>query len=136
MVKKIEWTDDFMIGIPEIDMQHRSLINSLNKLIEKYDANPGEIKEILDFLVDYVLLHFETEETLMEKYNYPDMEEHVKEHRAFTKDINKFMDDFIMLGPSPEMEKRIEEGLVSWIKNHILNVDKKMGQYLKEKMGK
>ncbi len=136
MVKKIEWTDDFMIGIPEIDMQHRSLINSLNKLIEKYDANPGEIKEILDFLVDYVLLHFETEETLMEKYNYPDMEEHVKEHRAFTKDINKFMDDFIMLGPSPEMEKRIEEGLVSWIENHILNVDKKMGQYLKEKMGK
>jgi len=136
VVKKIEWTDDFMIGIPEIDMQHRSLINSLNKLIEKYDANPGEIKEILDFLVDYVLLHFETEETLMEKYNYPDMEEHVKEHRAFTKDINKFMDDFIMLGPSPEMEKRIEEGLVSWIENHILNVDKKMGQYLKEKMGK
>ncbi|UZN22413.1 bacteriohemerythrin [bacterium 3DAC] len=135
MVKKIEWSDEFMLGIPEIDMQHRSLVNSLNKLVEKYDTNPGEIKEILDFLVDYVLLHFETEETLMDKYAYPDMDEHVKEHRAFTKDLNKLMDDFIMLGPSPEMERRIEKGLVSWIENHIMNVDKKMGKYLKEKMG-
>ena len=131
---KIEWTDDFLIGIPEVDMQHRSLISSLNKLVSKYEQNPGEIKDMIDFLVDYVLLHFDTEERLMEQYEYPDIDEHIEEHRAFTKRLNKLMDDFMLSGPSPEMEKRIEEDLVLWIREHIMKIDKKMGMYLKEKM--
>jgi len=135
-MKKIQWSEDFVIGVPEIDNQHKALVEKLNNLVDTYNDNPEKIRDALDFLIDYALLHFETEESFMEQYNYPGLEEQIEEHRKFTKTVNKFVDDFLMMGATPEIAKRIEEELIEWIKHHILNVDKKIGEFIKKQKDK
>ena len=135
-MRKIQWSEDFVIGIPEIDNQHKALVEKLNNLIDTYNDNPDKIRDALDFLIDYALLHFETEESFMEQYNYPGLEEQIEEHRKFTKTVNKFVDDFLMMGATPEIAKRIEKELVEWIEHHILNVDKKIGEFIKKQKDK
>jgi len=135
-MKKIQWSEDFVIGVPDIDNQHKALVEKLNNLVDTYNDNPDKIRDALDFLIDYALLHFETEERFMEQYNYPGLEEQIEEHRKFTKTVNKFVDDFLIMGPTPEIAKRIEKELVEWIEHHILNVDKKIGEFIKKQNNK
>ena len=135
-MKKIQWSEDFVIGVPDIDNQHKALVEKLNNLVDTYNDNPDKIRDALDFLIDYALLHFETEERFMEQHNYPGLEEQIEEHRKFTKTVNKFVDDFLMMGPTPEIAKRIEKELIEWIEHHILNVDKKIGDFIKKQEDK
>jgi len=135
-MRKIQWSEDFVIGVPEIDEQHKALVEKLNNLIDTYNDNPDKIREALDFLINYALLHFETEERFMEQYNYPGLEEQIDEHRKFTKTVNKFVDDFLIMGPTPEIAKRIEKEVIEWIEHHILNVDKKIGEFIKKQNNK
>ncbi len=132
-MRKIEWRDDFLIGIDEIDEQHRSLVAKLNGLIDKYQTEPDELRAVVDFLIDYVLMHFETEEKYMKKYGYPGLAEQIMEHREFTKELNKIVDQFMLEGPSDEIEQKIEKGLIRWVEHHIMNVDRKFGLWLKER---
>jgi hemerythrin len=37
-MKKIEWSDEYLIGENEIDHQHKHLFEILNNLIEKRDT--------------------------------------------------------------------------------------------------
>ena len=135
-MRKIQWSEDFVIGVPEIDNQHKALVEKLNNLIDTYNDNPDKIRDALDFLIDYALLHFETEERFMEQYNYPGLNEQIEEHRKFTKTVNQFVDDFLMMGPTPEIAKRIEKEVIEWIEHHILNVDKKIGKFIKKQKDK
>lgn len=38
-IKKIEWSDSYLIGVQEIDLQHKKLISIANEL---YDVVAGE----------------------------------------------------------------------------------------------
>ena len=135
-MRKIQWSEDFVIGVPDIDNQHKALVEKLNNLIDTYNDNPDKIRDALDFLIDYALLHFETEERFMEQHNYPGLNEQIEEHRKFTKTVNQFVDDFLMMGPTPEIAKRIEKEVIEWIEHHILNVDKKIGEFIKKQKDK
>ena len=133
---KVEWGEQFTVGIEEIDRQHKTLIDKFNGFIDTYRENPQKVMDMMETLVNYIVLHFDTEEKYMEKYDYPDKEDHMKEHREFTKIVNKLADDFMVMGPSPELEERVENIVGLWIQDHILQVDKKLGAYLKERMKK
>lgn len=84
----LQWKDDFSVGIPLIDEQHKRLFeigNTIAELLKTYDGQDAfiEIMDQIDALVEYTKYHFEQEEKLMDHYHYSDIEAHIKEHRDF-----------------------------------------------------
>ena len=80
------WTEDMSLNVETIDNQHRELcchINNLNRSIWN-GADPCVLREFVNFLHDYVRLHFNDEQRLMEEFRYDDMQKHMDEHRVLT----------------------------------------------------
>ena len=79
----MKWNDEYSIGIVEIDEQHKKLFELSEIFNEATEIN--EIKDILLFLEEYMQFHFNTEESMMRKYNYELIEEHKKLHDDLKK---------------------------------------------------
>ena len=132
MVSLIQWTDDLLIHIEEIDNQQRHLFLLINRLIV-HKRNQGPREELLDLLrvlIAYAQAHFRTEENHMADTHYPLAPSHGKEHLKFTENIQEFVVDY----------KNQEEGLSAkmltflrhWWVSHVANSDQKFGRYLKK----
>jgi hemerythrin-like metal-binding protein len=130
----IDFDDKMSVNIKHIDEQHMQLINILDRLSDAMKAGSGKeiLDEVLTDLSAYVEYHFKTEEDLFNKYNFPDSKKHIEEHKSYIENIGKFNEKFNLnktLGLSIEILKY----LVSWIKHHIMEVDKKYSEFFIEK---
>lgn len=132
----LEWSDRYAIGIPEIDTQHRELFQAINRLLAACSQGSGKavLPEVLDFLGNYVVNHFATEERYMEKYQYPGLPQHRQIHQGFVNTFLGFRKQAEAEGPGLGLVVRVNQVLVDWLKNHILHVDQDMGKFLREKM--
>ena len=81
-------------------------------------------------LVDYVIKHFATEEKWMNKYEYPDIDQHQAEHKAFASRIKDYITKY--QDRQPLLAREILLYLGDWYGDHILRVDKKFGKFLEE----
>ncbi len=128
--KLFPWNDSYSIGIPELDKEHRKLVNLINTFLSTIHTNDEKetIKLTFDNLLSYADEHFTSEEAFMELHKYPGLKEHRKEHIKLTKEavqLNKNK-DYIF----PE---NIADFLISWLTDHILGTDKKYAEYILEK---
>ena len=127
-----DWTLD--IGIDSIDNQHRELFNRLDQLLTSIEDGKGhdEVIKTLDFLEEYVIQHFNEEEELQTKINYPLLNIQHAQHEEFKIDLKEFRRIFETQGTSTLLALNIEEKLVNWFKNHIINLDKDLEDFLIE----
>jgi hemerythrin len=125
-----EWSDSFMLGIPELDEHHKQLIALLNKTYDCFISSKSsyELNLLVDDLIEYARYHFEAEEQLMKRCDYPLKDEHIAEHEIFTLKSKQFKE--LLHGDKSEAELEILRFLKEWLANHVLNVDKKFGYYL------
>ena len=91
-----DWNDSFLIGIEELDHEHKVLIDDINKLHEEMlgNENVSEIKECLGEIYVHMQAHFALEEHVMKKNEYPFLDEHKREHNQFLEDfteLHKFL---------------------------------------------
>ena len=89
-----QFTDDCMIGIPEIDEEHRhlfQLVNELQDILDKADSSQLRTlsASVLKKLVDYTIKHFSNEEAYMESIHDPELARQKEEHAAFVARINQ-----------------------------------------------
>lgn len=127
-----DWTLD--IGIESIDNQHKELFNRLNQLLTSVEDGKGhtEVIKTLDFLEEYVVEHFDDEEELQKKINYPLFDIQHAQHEEFKNELKKFRKIFETEGITDALALNIQEKLLDWFKNHIINLDKDLGDYLIE----
>jgi hemerythrin-like metal-binding protein len=74
----IKWRDEFSLGIPSLDHEHRELIELINSLHEDL-YRPQSKTSVMEFLGEIfakVSAHFAHEETLMLDNDYPEYGEH------------------------------------------------------------
>lgn len=130
---KIEWKDDFLIGIPEIDRQHKRLIKLLNDLLDadNLHVRSAEVSNTLYSMIEYADVHFSTEESYMQEYEYPKLIEHKKEHTSFRKSGVQYCQDTIERQKDTPHE--IITFLAEWTVNHILSSDQSFKNFLVEK---
>jgi hemerythrin len=131
----IEWTVDLSVGIAEIDEQHKELFKRINQLLEACNQGKGKetVGQTIEFLGNYVLEHFGSEEAQMIKYNYPDYSQHKAYHTEFIKSFSELKAKFEADGPGSHIVIMTNRVVVGWLNSHIRNVDKLFGAYLQTK---
>jgi len=129
-----EWTERWSVGVDTIDAQHRELFAAIDSLLrEEGDAPPRDLVKVLDYLEDYVSNHFGLEELYMRRFSYPGFPFHKGEHVAFINDYYDMHDEYDKSGATPELADKIGRYMGGWLVNHIGEVDKALGAFLRDK---
>jgi len=124
---KIEWIEDYSVGISSVDSEHMRLvqiINHLNEAIRKEESK-AVLVHTFDRLIEYSMEHFENEENLMRQYQYPEIEEHIREHKRLMRTVMELNKEKKYIFPA-----NVSEFLNSWLIDHILTTDMKYKEYL------
>jgi hemerythrin len=131
----IAWKDSYKVWQEPIDTQHRRLFELLSELVGSSmdGSNVQNLQETLEFLVDYTIRHFEDEEDLQTKYDYPDYRRHKQLHEDFKVTVGSLVHRFKESGSSSELCDNINKIVVKWLVSHIMQEDMKIGKYIKEK---
>lgn len=126
----IEWDESLLIGVEEIDDQHKRMFTLINELQDELSAGHGAvvIYRILNLMIQYVQYHFSTEELYMKQIGYPSYDEHKREHVVFIEHIRLFKHKHKQ--SSPLLAREIITYLEIWYIEHIVHVDRLIGVYL------
>lgn len=125
----VEWSEQLSVGIEEIDEQHKVLTRLINNLyeaiIKKTDLHT--VDNILTELVEYTVVHFAVEESLMRIFDYPQYEEHKKHHQELASQVMDIREKVKARKTAVSME--LLNFLRSWLTNHIMIEDKHYSPY-------
>lgn len=133
----LQWNDTLASGSSEIDTQHKELFARVNGLLAAFDksvVDRQEISKIIQFLTEYVVFHFGTEEKHMDHFKYSSTTQHKAQHAQFVKTFMKLKERMLMEGINEQLGKETKELCVDWLINHIRYSDRALGMYLKLKM--
>lgn len=130
----LTWDCSLSVGIDSIDNQHKELLNCIEQLLISIEDGKSndEIIKTLDFLEEYVVKHFNEEEEIQSKTNYPLLDIQHIQHENFKSELKEFRRVFETHGVSTVLALNIQQNLVDWVKNHIMNLDKDLGDFLIE----
>ncbi len=131
-----KWQDSFSSNVNVFDEQHKKLFSLGNRLLDvvhtSRDADHyDDIIEVLDELKAYTVYHFNAEEALMEKYNYPKMMSHKMQHRKFLAKVEELLSKDINTNQI-DITLELLTFLADWIQNHILDIDNQYGEFFNE----
>ena len=128
-----EWSDDFLIGIQEIDEQHQGFFDAAHRLYDRILNCEGEksLGGTVEYLRDYARRHFQAEEAFMREHGYPRLEEHQQLHVAFIESLDEFVEDFNVFGPTQHLADRALEIAQDWLIDHIAEEDSQYATHVK-----
>jgi len=122
----VKWSEAFACGIKIIDDQHKGLLDLINDLFSHASGNDEEeqeyFKKVVEKAVEYVRVHFATEEKIMKQTQFVGFEEHKKAHETFILEVLDNARAF-------QKEKRINleeftSFLKEWVLTHVAVMDK------------
>jgi hemerythrin-like metal-binding protein len=130
----IEWKEQYSLGVPAIDHEHRELIDLINALYASVEgsatntttATDSDIT-VADFLGEIyarVGAHFALEEKIMRDNDYDEYHDHKADHERLLDDVRDLMDDYED-GAYVDMEefgKRLDE----WFSGHFRTRDARL----------
>lgn len=127
----LSWSDEYSVGIQEVDEQHKVLVamlNELHKAIIEHHAKAAS-RQILDQLAEYTRTHFLLEESLMRLTHYPGFEAHKQQHEELmgqVQDLQKKLDN-----EGATITFELLHFLKGWLAHHINESDKRFGAFFK-----
>ncbi len=127
MVSHIAWDDAYKVNNEMIDTQHQKLFqlaDGLYGLVSSGEKNRDKVGQVIQDLVQYVMFHFGSEEDLMKKIGYADMDSHISAHRAFNDYILKLVGEFSS-GKDVDLGE-LYSYVGKWLVDHITVTDKKL----------
>ncbi len=132
------WNSSLETGNVNIDIQHKKLVEALNKLLEACSKGQGrsELKKVTEFLYEYTTTHFADEEKLQKEIGYPDYINHKKYHADFKKVVAEIMDELERDGPNIVLIGKINSKIGDWLVSHIKREDFKIAEYIRQKNNK
>ena len=128
-----QWRKEYSTNVKEMDEHHQELFQTANRLYEELNSgrNQSVLEDTLNFLIRYTEEHFTKEEKLMEDYDFPEYEVHIKHHVRLIQEVQELKNKYA--AGEIWMDMSIINFLKDWIINHILTEDRKYGPYLNDK---
>jgi len=130
----IAWDESMTTGLPEIDSQHKEILDKFNELSEAIARGKGRevAGSVLDFLQFYALWHFEREEQRMEQFHCPAAEANKRAHAEFAARFGRFYEQYQVEGIDADLVRETYTELAKWIVHHIQQVDTQLYPYAKK----
>ncbi len=132
------WHEKYCIGVAEIDKQHKTLLEMLNKADEAYaseDRNTivgdeSKMRVYMDILRlrEYAFTHFSTEERYMIKHQYPRFFDHKQFHDIFIQEL--FRLEHRLFNEHNVTPKDLVEFILNWYRVHVTRIDREFGIYM------
>jgi hemerythrin len=121
-----EWKPEFSVGNVEMDNQHKRIFEICRRVHDLPIVNTIEsistTHELLDEAAQFARTHFHSEEYLLRKFKYIDLENHLEEHRQFEETLSNLLFEAI---DGKVSSQGFANFLSNWLKDHILETDMK-----------
>ena len=83
----VTWSNTFSVGVRSIDDQHKELLNLVNDMynhiVGDEKAERAYFKRVINKAVEYVKVHFATEEKILKAIKFNGYAEHKRAHDSF-----------------------------------------------------
>jgi hemerythrin len=129
----VTWSATYSVGIKLIDDQHKELLNLVNDMYNHVNNDDEEAERayfqgIIRQVVDYVKIHFATEEKIMKGTRFQGYAGHKRVHDSFILSVVDIIKKF-------DEGKRVTliyftNFIKDWILTHIAIMDKQYFEYL------
>lgn len=124
------WKEEYKVGIDKIDEQHRQLFDKIEQLLEiakssDRNSNKQKCMEIIDFLVDYTVFHFDTEEALQREKKYVSYAQHIRIHMDFKNTVQVYK-EMLSRDFTAKTLKSFIGTMLAWLVNHVCVCDRKI----------
>ncbi|GAB4122248.1 MAG: hypothetical protein Kow001_20340 [Acidobacteriota bacterium] len=129
----VTWKDEYSVGIVRLDLQHKTMVEMINRLYEAMSEGHGNnvLGEILGKLIAYTRTHFSTEEELFSRFGYPAAKEHKAEHEFLIAKAHEWKNQF--QSGNQMLAVQVANTLKSWLVNHIQQSDQQYAPFLQSK---
>jgi hemerythrin len=127
------WTNIYETGLTEVDLQHHSLVDTINKfgdLLIENRVGFADIEQVFEKLVDYTHYHFKEEERLMAQVGIDrrHFADHCKKHHDFLHEVSSMYSG--MSEWNLDSAKYLFDFLTHWLVYHILGSDMNMARQI------
>jgi len=128
----LKWSEEFELGNDLVDSQHKRLFELVSDIDRAcYEGEDTDILcKTLDFLLQYTVLHFNDEEALQIKCNFPEYEKHKNMHNEFETIVSGKVAEFKEKGSTKDLSDAVNDFVIKWLLNHILKEDMRIKEYI------
>jgi len=131
----IEWRDEFRIGLPEVDEEHRSLIDAINQLHRELVVGAALVR-VTGAIGDIhaaIASHFALEEKEMAALRYDGYVAHKTDHERLLDELLDILDEVVATGRyDPAM---LSGRLSAWFVEHFRTHDARLHRWLVQRPG-
>ena len=122
----IEWKEEFSVGVPSVDLEHRDLIDLINDLhgLMCEGASQQQVTATLGEIHAQISAHFALEERFMRDTGYSAYPDHKDDHEALLDELRDIMDRIEDDGNYDE--ERLSRELGLWFSEHFRTHDAKL----------
>ena len=122
--EELHWKADYETEVREIDLQHRFFMDLINRMHEELQASADQDyrDRLFQELSNYARFHFISEENLMFKFGYPDLDHHRMMHRRLIDELSWRAQE--------KSYDAIFDFLVRWFVAHTVEEDARIGRFL------
>lgn len=126
----IDWKEEFSLGIPAIDHEHREMIDLINQtyLAVGEGKDGARIGEFLGEIYARISAHFALEERIMRDRGYDEYADHKADHERLLDEILEIM-DHCEDGRGFD-EESFSETLREWFALHFRTRDARLHKHL------
>ena len=128
---EIKWCEEYSVGIPELDTQHRQMIELLAGLV-KFTSSGGVV-DPFTALVEvnrYAEHHLQQEEMILSVRGYPEYARHKSEHDAYRNKVAALQ----ARAHRRSFGREITSFLVDWWKSHIVTSDQQYARFFRSQL--
>jgi hemerythrin len=131
------WKEKYNVGVKLIDEQHEELFRRVEDFLvtlrgkTSWEDKVEKVNETLEFMKEYVVIHFRDEEAYQREIGYPEYEEHCKIHNDMVDFVGEVVEKYEKEGFKEVLAQQFAGKLLAWLINHVTVADQKIAEYAK-----
>lgn len=136
----IEWNNDLKLGVPAMDTEHRQLLRLTNDFLTAADGHAPfpRLTRIMGELIARTRIHFQAEETLLDRAAYPGLAGHKSAHARLLVEAQRLYERFTTLDADAGADEAAARALTleaarflqRWLVDHITAEDRAYRPYI------
>lgn len=126
----LDFEENMLTGVKIIDEQHNAFFQYINAFLSCCNAteSPLEIQVAFRRTVSCAKEHFNTEERLLRRIGFPEMQSHRAAHKE-VQEVLAVVEEKLKNGEyTQETAEFAASALTQWLSNHVEHFDKKLAQ--------